>query len=55
MSSRVQCFPEQKKIGQMHKWTHRDCDHMHKTCTSSTQTKYQHGEGEVAKVLPIDK
>lgn len=28
-------------------WTHRDCDSMHKICTSSNQTKSQHGEGEV--------
>lgn len=28
----------------MHIWTQRDCDSMHKTSTSSNQTKYQHGE-----------
>lgn len=38
--------------GQIHIWTHWDCDSTCKTCTSSNQSKPQHGEGETQSPIP---
>lgn len=39
VTSRKQCLPD--TTGQLHRWTHSDCDSMHKT--SCSQTRSQHG------------
>lgn len=44
--TRKQCFPD--RAGNMHMWTHRQCDSRHKTCASPSRTKIQHGSRLVA-------
>lgn len=33
--------------GQKHRWSHKDWDSTHETCTGSRQTKSQHSKGEI--------
>ncbi|CAO2587199.1 hypothetical protein LEMLEM_LOCUS4380 [Lemmus lemmus] len=37
MTPRKPCLPDTTAL--THLWTHRDCDSMHRTCTSSSQTE----------------
>lgn len=38
---------------ELHIWTCSGCNHIHKICTSPTQTKSQHGEGSGHGVPPL--
>lgn len=39
-------------VGHLHIWTHSNCDSMHKICSSSSQTKPWHGEGNGHEAPP---